>query len=71
MNTVFIDGIGLSGYRSFGSEHQLIGPFGKINLFIGQNNSGKSNILFFLKNHYILFITSLKNLLLIDTRTNE
>lgn len=55
---MFIDGIGISGYRSFGSSHQLIGPFAKINLFIGQNNSGKSNILFFLKNHYIPFITS-------------
>ena len=49
---MLIDGIGISAYRSFGSEVQRIGPFGKINLFIGQNNSGKSNILRFLAQHY-------------------
>ncbi len=49
---IFIDGIGISGYRSFGPEIQKIGPFEKINLFIGQNNSGKSNILLFLHQHY-------------------
>ena len=43
---VFIDGFGISSYRSFGSDIQLIGPCNKINFFIGQNNSGKSNILF-------------------------
>jgi energy-coupling factor transporter ATP-binding protein EcfA2 len=48
---MFIEGLGISNYRSFG-ELQRIGPFGKVNLFIGQNNSGKSNILLFLKNHY-------------------
>ena len=50
---IFIDGIGLSGYRSFGDEVQRIGPFGKINLFIGKNNSGKSNIISFLKDYYV------------------
>ena len=49
---MFIDGIGISGYRSFGQEVQRIGPFKKINLIIGQNNSGKSNVLRFLKEHY-------------------
>lgn len=49
---MFIDGIGISSYRSFGNHLQKIGPFGKINLFIGQNNSGKSNILLFLRYHY-------------------
>jgi len=49
---IFIDGIGLSGYRSFGDEVQRIGPFAKINLFIRKNNSGKSNISLFLKKHY-------------------
>jgi hypothetical protein len=48
---VFIDGIGIGNYRSF-KDIQLIGPFKKINLFVGQNNSGKSNIIQFLKNHY-------------------
>lgn len=50
--SVFIEGIGIAEYRSFGPEMQRIGPFQKINLFIGQNNSGKSNILRFLTEHY-------------------
>jgi len=49
---MYLDGIGLSGYRSFGNELQKIGPLNKINFFIGQNNSGKSNILLFLRNHF-------------------
>jgi len=49
---MFIDGIGISGYRSFGQEVQRIGPCKKINLIIGSNNSGKSNVLRFLKEHY-------------------
>lgn len=49
---MFIDGIGISGYRSFGQQVQRIGPFKKINLIIGQNNSGKSNILRFLRDKY-------------------
>lgn len=58
---MFIDGFGISGYRSFGSEHQFIGPCEKINLLIGQNNSGKSNILTFLKNHYNAVIGSIND----------
>ncbi len=49
---MFIDGLGISNYRSFGNEIQLMSPFAKINLFIGKNNSGKSNILLFFSNHY-------------------
>jgi hypothetical protein len=49
---MFIDGFGISEYRSFGPDLQRIGPLKKINLFIGQNNRGKSNILRFLKQHY-------------------
>jgi hypothetical protein len=49
---MFIEAIGISGYKSFGAEFQGIGPFAKINLFIGQNNSGKSNILTFLTQQY-------------------
>lgn len=49
---IFIDGIGLAGYRSFGKKIQRIGPFSKINLFVGQNNSGKSNILRFLSEKF-------------------
>ncbi|MGO8942442.1 MAG: AAA family ATPase [Syntrophobacteraceae bacterium] len=49
---MFIEGLGIAGYRSFGNEVQRIGPFEKINIFIGQNNSGKSNILLFLCRHF-------------------
>lgn len=49
---MFIDGIGISSYRSFGDDLQFIGPCKQINILIGQNNSGKSNILRFLNDHY-------------------
>ena len=49
---MFVDGFGISGFKSFGDSIQRIGPLRKINLFIGQNNSGKSNILLFLVHHY-------------------
>ncbi|MCC6602784.1 MAG: AAA family ATPase [Anaerolineae bacterium] len=55
---MLIEGIGLSCYRSFGQDLQFIGPLNKINLFAGQNNSGKSNILSFLKNHYEYVVSS-------------
>ncbi len=45
------NGFAFSGYRSIGDELVKIAPLKKINLIIGQNNSGKSNILSFLKNH--------------------
>jgi AAA15 family ATPase/GTPase len=49
---MFIDGVGIASYRSFGDDVQFIGPCQKVNILIGQNNSGKSNILRFLTNHY-------------------
>jgi predicted ATPase len=54
-----IDALGISNYRSFGHDVQRIGPFSNINLFIGQNNSGKSNILSFINSHYPIAIHSL------------
>ncbi len=45
------NGFGFSGYRSIGDELVKIAPLKKINLIIGQNNSGKSNIITFLKKH--------------------
>ena len=42
----------LKGYRSFGGDLQFIGPCKQINILIGQNNSGKSNILRFLTDYY-------------------
>lgn len=52
---MFVEGIGISNFRSFGEEIQRIGPLSKINLFIGQNNSGKSNILLFMQRCYSCF----------------
>ena len=55
----YIDGIGIGNYRSF-REIQYIGPCSKINIVIGQNNSGKSNILSFLSNYHSKFISAAK-----------
>lgn len=49
---MFINGFGVTGYRSFGDYLQRIGPFTKMNFFVGQNNSGKSNILTFITEYY-------------------
>lgn len=51
-----LNGFAFSGYRSFGNELAKIAPLKKINLIIGQNNSGKSNIINFLYDHYSLLI---------------
>lgn len=56
---MFIDGIAISNFRSFGDEPQEIGPFSRINVFVGQNNAGKSNILLFLQKHYKSFVENL------------
>jgi len=45
---VIIDSFALAGYRSFGENIQRFDCFSKINLFIGQNNCGKSNVLRFI-----------------------
>ena len=47
-----IHGFGIGGYKSFSGEPQLVGPFKKINIFIGENNSGKSNVLRFIRDVY-------------------
>ena len=49
---MLIEGFGIAGYRSFGPELQKISPCAKVNLLVGQNNSGKSNVLLFLKSHF-------------------
>ncbi len=46
-----LEGFGISQYRSFG-DIQLFPCLCKINLIIGQNNSGKSNVLRWLNDHY-------------------
>lgn len=43
--------LAIGGYRSFGSV-QYFDNFSKINLFIGRNNSGKSNVLRFINEVY-------------------
>jgi predicted ATP-dependent endonuclease of OLD family len=43
-----LDGISLAGYRSFSSNTQLLSDMAKVNVIIGKNNSGKSNVLRFL-----------------------
>lgn len=55
---MFIDGLAVAGFRSLGNQCHRIGPLGKMNIFIGQNNSGKSNILSFLACHYKAVVES-------------
>ena len=47
-----ICGFGIRNFRSFGDVTQFLGPFSKINIFIGENNSGKSNILRYINKVY-------------------
>ena len=43
-----LEGLGFSNYRSIGEEPVLLYPFSKVNLFVGPNNCGKSNLLRFI-----------------------
>lgn len=43
--TIFLDGIAAQFYRGIGAEVQYIGPFSRVNFFIGANNAGKSIVL--------------------------
>lgn len=45
-----VAGLGIAGYRSFG-DLQRIHPLAKVNIFVGENNAGKSNILRFIESH--------------------
>jgi hypothetical protein len=49
MADLIFPGLGISGYRSFGPEMQYSGKLSPVTLLAGQNNSGKSNFLRFLK----------------------
>lgn len=40
-----LDGLSISGFRSFGDEDQEFPNLSDVNLIIGRNNSGKSNVL--------------------------
>lgn len=57
---MLLNGFGFSGYRSFGNELVKIAPLKKINLIIGQNNVGKSNIINFLDCQYKYFYERVK-----------
>jgi len=57
---MLINGFAFSGYRSIGDELIKIAPLKKVNLIIGQNNVGKSNIINFLKNQYAYFVSKAK-----------
>jgi predicted ATPase len=56
---MLLKGFGFSGYRSFGDELVKISPLKKVNLIIGKNNVGKSNIVNFLNVQYGFFSTSI------------
>jgi AAA ATPase domain len=43
--TLHLPNLAISGYRSFGKEPQYFDRFTKINILIGRNNSGKSNVI--------------------------
>lgn len=47
-NSQILSSLAIAGYRSFGAEPQLFSKFSKINILIGQNNCGKSNVLRFI-----------------------
>lgn len=52
MPDIKIKSLSIKGYRSFGSVPQRFERLSKINLVIGQNNSGKSNVLRFIDSVY-------------------
>ena len=54
---MILDGFGFSGYRSFGDKLAKIAPLKKINLIVGQNNVGKSNIINYLHLQYPYFLS--------------
>ncbi|MGY3806291.1 AAA family ATPase [Aeromonas veronii] len=58
---MLLKGFGFSGYRSIGDKLIKIGPLKKVNLIIGQNNVGKSNIINFLNEQYANFVAKAKN----------
>lgn len=48
-----LHGFEISHFRNFGSTPSLVGPLGKVNIFIGSNNSGKSNILRYIRDFLV------------------
>jgi hypothetical protein len=58
--SILLDGVSIGGYRSFGNV-QRIGPLSKINVFIGPNNCGKSNVLRFIHSHLPALLGELRD----------
>ncbi len=58
---VLLKGFGFSGYRSFGNDLAKVGPLQRVNFIIGKNNTGKSNIVKFLKEQYSYFVFKAQN----------
>lgn len=48
---VYIEGVAAQCFRGIGPESQLMGPFAKVNFFVGANNSGKSVVLELIARH--------------------
>ncbi|WP_313400296.1 ATP-binding protein [Stenotrophomonas sp.] len=46
-----LQGLALKNYRGIGSDFNYMFPFGRVNFFIGPNNSGKSTVLTFIAKH--------------------
>ncbi|WP_136810844.1 AAA family ATPase [Desulfosediminicola flagellatus] len=58
---MLINGFGFSGYRNIGNDLVKIAPLKKINFIIGQNNSGKSNIINFLSEQFPTFTQNVQS----------
>ncbi|WP_236783322.1 AAA family ATPase [Aliivibrio fischeri] len=58
---MYLNGFGFSGYRSFVEGLSKISPLQKVNLIIGKNNVGKSNIVNFLNEQYPYFLSKIGN----------
>lgn len=67
--TILISGLGITGYKSFGADTQYLEDFSQINVIIGKNNSGKSNILQAIRFHS--YVNSLTNLQYNETDLNS
>lgn len=50
--TIVLKNFAIAGYRSFGKQPQYFDRLSKINLLIGRNNAGKSNVIRFLMEIY-------------------
>lgn len=50
--SIIIPNLAIAGYRSFGKKPQYFDSFTKVNLLIGRNNAGKSNVIRFMSEMY-------------------